>query len=312
MPEEMEEATPRGIWSGILSFGLVSIPVDLHSITHPRRHRMRMLGPEGERLQRRYYCPEHERVLQSDEIVRGYEEDDGSFIVVDDDEIAALEPKRSREVDLQRFVPADQLSPLYVKRSYLLLPGKDSQRAYRLLARIMEETERVGIGSFVMRGHTYVVAITSARGILRAQTLRQADEVRSPEDVGLPDPPDQIDRQRVRAFVEAIDSLSIEAFDPAITEDEDETTLLAAAREKQEEGDVVEVPEESDDEGSSVVDLMALLKERLLGPPSSAASSSTLHDQTRQELYERAQELGIAGRAKMTKEELIDAIAKSA
>src|SRR5207248_9487289 len=101
------------------------------------------------------------------------------------EEPAGLEPRQSRDIDLRQFVSADALDPLYFERAYYLAPAGDSPKAYTLLARIMERTKRAGIATFVMREREYLVALLAERGILRAETLRFADEVREPDEVGL-------------------------------------------------------------------------------------------------------------------------------
>lgn len=321
MPE-----TPRAIWSGILSFGLVSIPVELHSVVRPARTSLRMLGPDGGPLQRRYRCPAHDRLLEPEEIVRGHEEEDGSFLVVEDEELQALEPKRSREIELQRFVPRDQISPMHLVRPYLLLPAGENTKAYRLLAQTMDEAGRVGIATFVMRGHAYVIAISAHEGLLRGETLRYASELRGPEDVGLPPAPRRSDAARTRAFVEAIEAEPVVELEALLGGDEEADRVAALAREKQARGEVVEVDQDArpdgEDEEAGVVDLMQLLKERLLGGTEGAAGDgagpaqvarrrparAALEDKSRQELYREAQALELPGRSKMSKSELVEAL----
>lgn len=330
----MPERSSRALWSGVLSFGLVSIPVELHSVVRPSPIRMRMLGPDGTPLRRRYRCPRHERLLEPDDIVRGHAEEDGSFLVVTDEELEALDPKRTREIDLKSFVPREQLSPRLFDRAYVLLPGGQSAKAYRLLAHTLETADRVGIASFVMRDRAYTIAISAQQGLLRAETLRDASEVREPADVGLDDAPTRADRERVVAFERLIDAMPLERVD---LHDGSTEALLALAQEKQARGEAfrVDAPEsdESDDPAQSVVDLMQLLKERLAisdadapaasrprkGPvhasprathPSKAAPDrGALEHLTRQQLYERAQALDLPGRSKMSKAELVDALA---
>src|SRR5687768_2178685 len=179
-------ARSRSFWSGTITFGLVSIPVDLYSAHRPGRASLRMLSPDGTPLRRRYFCPKEGREVPAGELVRGYEVEPGEHVVVADEELEALEPRRSRDIDLTRFVPADEIDPMFFERGYVLAPAGESTKAYRLLAAIMEETGRAGIATFVMRGKEYLVAILAENGVLRAETLRFADEIRSPAAVGLP------------------------------------------------------------------------------------------------------------------------------
>ena len=110
MAAEPEAAPgPRAFWSGTLTFGLVSVPVDLFPAVHSRRIPLRMLGPDNQPLVRRYFCSADGKALTRDDIVRGYENDDGSFTVVADEELEALAPRKSRDIDLRRFVAREEL-----------------------------------------------------------------------------------------------------------------------------------------------------------------------------------------------------------
>jgi len=119
-------------------------------------------------------------------MVRGYEIETNKYIVVTDDELDRLAPEKTRDIDLRRFVDANAIPPLYFENAYFLVPASGSMKACRLLAATMEETQRAGIATFVMRGKEYLVAILSENGILRAETLRFSDEIRTPKDIGLP------------------------------------------------------------------------------------------------------------------------------
>jgi DNA end-binding protein Ku len=185
--EPREARGVRAFWSGTISFGLVSVPVDLHSAVRSQKPALRMLAPDGTPLARRYRCPEHDRDVDGDELVRGYEVEPGEHVVVTDEELEALAPRASRDIDLRKFVPLAQLDPFRFERAYVLAPQGDSVKAYRLLAEVMEREERAGIATFVLRGKQHLVAILARGGVLHAETLRFAGEVRSPESVGLPD-----------------------------------------------------------------------------------------------------------------------------
>ncbi|MDM7914027.1 MAG: Ku protein [Candidatus Eisenbacteria bacterium] len=178
---------PRPIWSGAISFGLVNVPVNLFPALRPHGVHLRMLDPSGTPLNRRYVSSNSGEPIDPDHIVRGYEVEKGKFVLVSDEELEALEPQRSREIDLRRFVDVSTIPPYYFERPYFLTPAGRSNKAYRLLAAVMEKEGKAGLATFVMREKEYLVAILWDGGILRAQTLRFADEIRSPEDVGLPE-----------------------------------------------------------------------------------------------------------------------------
>src|SRR5690349_11119472 len=187
MAEERDAApNPRAFWSGTLTFGLVSVPVDLYPAVRSRRTALRMLGSDDQPLVRRFFCSLDLKPLGQDDIVRGYENDDGSFTIVEDDELDALAPRKSRDIDLRRFVARDEIPRQMLERPYVLAPAGDSTKAYHLLAATMESSGRAGIATFVMRGKEYLAAIFAEGGTLRAVTMRFAAELRTPDDVGLP------------------------------------------------------------------------------------------------------------------------------
>src|ERR1043166_8197225 len=162
----------RPFWSGTLTFGLVSVPVDLYPGNRTNRAPLRMLGPKGEPLARRYYSEKTERDLDNDEMVRGYETDKDKYVIVTDEELERLAPEKSRDIDLRRFVELKEIPALYFDRSYFLAPAEGSEKAYQLLAETMEKEKLAGIATFVMRGKEYLVAIFPENGILRAEIGR--------------------------------------------------------------------------------------------------------------------------------------------
>src|SRR5688572_4969580 len=187
MAEAPEAApNPRSFWSGTLTFGLVSVPVDLFPAVRSRRIAFRMLGPDDQPLVRRYFCSADGKALTADDIVRGYENDDGSFTIVADEELDALAPRKSRDIDLRRFVKREEIPRQLLERPYVLAPGGESTKAYHLLAATMERTGRAGIATFVMRGKEYLAAIFAEGGLLRAATMRFVEELRTPAPIGLP------------------------------------------------------------------------------------------------------------------------------
>lgn len=230
-----------------------------------------MVDRDGTPLVRRYFCEKENRVLESHELIRGYEVKKNQFVVVKDRELEELAPEKSQEIDLKRFVGLEEIDPLYFQRAYFLTPDQGVTKAYRLLAESMQQSQRAGIATFVMRGKEYLVAIIAEKGILRAETLRFSDEVRSPEDIALPDEArieeTKPDKQRVKNFEKAIEALSTDTLDRELLEDPRSKKILERVQEKLDKGeDVIEVkkePEESTDQGGDVVDLMQVLKQSL-------------------------------------------------
>lgn len=280
MPET--STATRAFWSGTLSFGLVSIPVDLYAANRGRGFSLRMLGPDGQPLKRQYVCAREGKPLDRDELVRGFEVDEGEFVTVTKEELEALEPDKTRDIDLNRFVPRASISPAYFERSYYLVPSGNSTKAYRLLAATMEKTGQAGVATFVMRSKAYVIAIFAEGGVLAAETLRFADELRSADDVGLA-PPKKLDTKLVAHMKKIIENGKLDAFDPDALEGFHDTQaehLRALAEKKLKEGqdvsraeggeDAAAADAEGDDpedvlsEGEGkVIDLMQVLRRRL-------------------------------------------------
>jgi DNA end-binding protein Ku len=235
-----------------------------------------MLGPDGVPLGRRYVCPKDDRELTDEEIERGYEVRKGRFVVVTDEDLERLAPRRSRDVEITGFVPRDDVDPAYFVRSYYLVPSGGQAKAYHLLADTMQRKDRVALASFVMRGKSYPVAIFADAGVLRAEILRFGDELRAPRELGLPKPI-RPDRKRVARMTRAIGALAERSIDERELADEADQRLLALARAKQKRGEVVVAPEatEADDPaaeagesaGAEVVDLVQLIRDKLRTAP---------------------------------------------
>jgi DNA end-binding protein Ku len=254
----------RPFWSGTLTFGLVSVPVDLYPGNRTNRAPLRMLGPEGEPLARKYFSQKSGNDLDDEDMVRGFEYDKDRYVIVTDEELERLAPEQSRDIDLRRFVPLEDIPPVYFDRSYFLAPSEGSEKAYRLLAQTMEKEELAGVATFVMRGKEYLVAIFPENEILRAETMRFADEIRSPKEIGLPEKK-KVPAATVRKFENLIAKHSDKRLSLNELKDEQTEKLLKLVEKKRKQHkDIVEVdvPEE---EPGKVVDLMAALKKSLAG-----------------------------------------------
>lgn len=226
-----------------------------------------MLGPEGEPLARKYYAEKTERDLDADEIIRGYEVKPGKYVVVTDDELDRLSPEKTRDIDIKLFVPEETIPPIYFDRGYFLTPDASSEKAYKLLAEALEKEGKAGIATFVMRGKEYLVAIFSEHGILRAETMRFADELRSPGDIGLPKKP-KVPTATVRKFEKLISSKAKKQLPEAKLKDEYVERLLKLIKKKSSKrANVVEVDDAGahSSEPAKVIDLMAVLKKSLAG-----------------------------------------------
>jgi DNA end-binding protein Ku len=228
---------------------------------------MKLVDKSGHALGREYHCSKEGKKLTQDELVRGYETDSGKMVVITDEEFESVAPEMSGDIELRNFVPLEQIPPIYFNRPYFLAPSGKSTKAYHLLTATMEKAGRVGIGSFVMRGHEYLVAIVADNGVLRADTLRYADEIRTPETIGLPKQ-SKSTAAKVNQFVKVIDDLTRTDLDLSELEDQEAKALEKLAETKQKENeDVIHqrgLEQAEAEEGSAtVVDLMAVLRKSL-------------------------------------------------
>lgn len=325
-------AGPRPVWSGTITFGLVSVPVELFPGVRSTGPTLRMLAPDGTPLSRRYTCPAHGRDLEAHELIKGYELEDGSYVPVTDEELDSLAPRRSRDIELTRFVPRTELDEFGFDRAFVLTPSTESTKPYRLLARVLEDDRKAGIGSFVMRNKEHIVAILAEHGILMAQTIRFADEVRSPADVGLKGG-DDVPRDAVQAFAKAIEAGAAKSLERDELLDERSARLRDLVEKKLRKGeDVVDAPaaaaeDDVDGEGGEIVppDLFEAIRRRLHGigadeepapAPAperrprrrSAPRAEELSSLSKDELYARAKDLDVPGRSSMTKDQLVAAL----
>jgi DNA end-binding protein Ku len=259
--ERPEGARPQ--WSGTLSFGLVSIPVDLYPATRSGGVALRLLAADGTPLARRFYCPEDGKPVPYEHLVRGYEHAKGKHVVVTDEELEALAPEKSRDIDLRSFVARASLDPVYFERAFHLWPSGSSTKAYHLLADVLERTGRAGIGTFVMREREYPVAILAVDGLLRAQTLRFADEIRSTDALGLPRS-GRVPSAEVERFAKAIRKEARAGFDPEKLHNEGADALRKLAQQKaRSKSNLVQAPDEEAAGDAEVIDLMAVLQRSL-------------------------------------------------
>lgn len=262
-------------------------------------------------MQRQYVCPKDGKVLNRDDLIRGYEMNDGTLLTVHDDELTALAPDKTTDIMLKEFVRIEDVPISHFDRPYFLVPIGSSLRPYHLLARVMEDRGRAGIGTFVVRDKEYLIAILAEYGFLVAETLRFADEIRSPKDLGLPQP-EPPSPKKVKQFAASIKSLSRKSLNKTELNDTYAGALqrLVGKKRKSRE-DVVQLDTDEDAEPENVVDLVAVFRERMrqasrVDQPS--LDTSDLSDLSKDELYRRAQARKIPGRSKMSKEQLVQAL----
>jgi DNA end-binding protein Ku len=178
---------PRPIWSGSLSFGLVNVPVQMTSATRDLNLHFRQLHKkDGAPIEQRRYCSQDDAEVDWEEVGRGYELADEKQVVLTDEELASVQPEKTRTIDVEGFVDLEDVDPIYFDHAWFLVPAGDSQgtrRAYRLLVEVMESTDRAALGRFVMRTKEYLVLVRPREGLLSLTTMLFHDEVRPTKDI---------------------------------------------------------------------------------------------------------------------------------
>jgi DNA end-binding protein Ku len=313
----------RATWSGAISFGLVTVPVQMFTAVRSQTLRFRQLHAETKApVKQKRVDAETGEEVSYDDIVKGYEVPGGGYVVVDPAELAELDPDASRLVDIRDFVEQADIDPIYYDRPYYLAPdGEAAAKPYRLLTEAMERSGKVAIASFVMRNKEHLAAIRARDGLLVLSTMHHADEVADPSELDVSARLDDVEvRDReVEMARQLIDSLLTD-FDPHCYPDEHRARVEAYLEAKA-EGQEVEMPT-SDRETGNVVDLVAALEQSLErakggrepagdGGSSAGAGAGGGDDyasMSKRELYELAQQRDIPGRSGLTKDELVEAL----
>ena len=253
---------PSAIWTGSISFGLVTVPVKMISATRSQDVRFHQLEEgTGARIRYRRVSEQSGEEVPNERIVKGYEVEPGRYVVVENEEVAGLKPKASRQIEIEDFVDLADIDPVYFEQPYYLVPDKDNAKAYRLLSDVMEDLGKVAVGRFVLRSKEALVAIRPVDGVLVLETMRFADEVLAPDrEQPLAEPasePSDREKEMARQLV-----LSLTAdFDPEKYHDEYREELLALIDRKAAGEEIVAAPET--EEPAKVLDLMAALEASL-------------------------------------------------
>lgn len=297
-------------WSGAVSFGLVTVPVKLYTVVRTQRLRFRQLSPDT-------HAPVRQRLADSStgeevergEVVKGYELDDGRFVVVDPDELDELRPEASRLICIHAYVEQSDIDPVFYDRSYYLAPdGAVARRPYQLLAEAMDRIGQVAVATFVMRNREHLAMIRSRGGVLVLSTMHHAAEVMEPGELNLDVERGPASDSRELAMAEQLIGSMHDDFDPEAFPDRHRAKVLDFL-EARAEGRTVKFEADQTDQ-SNVVDLMAALEKSLQRAQSGSKSSpsSSYEPMTKAELYELARERDVAGRSSLSKAELIDAL----
>ena len=256
---------PRPIWQGVLSFGMVAIPVRLSLATESSaKVSFNMLCPEHQsRVNQKLWCPKGEHELKRNETVRGYEYEKGSYALFEEDDLKQLPLKSSKAIEIAGFVQDSELpGALYYQGAYYLEPQKNAAKPYLLLAKTLEKTGRVAIAKFALRERERLVSLRNlGDGALLLNTLHWPDEIRSAEDLDLPKDV-KISPAELKMAENLVDMMAT-TFDPSEFKDEYKEAVDRLVQAKVEKRDVVEAPEpEAEEARGDIIDLLKASVER--------------------------------------------------
>jgi DNA end-binding protein Ku len=253
---------PSAIWSGNISFGLVTVPVKLVSAVRSKDVRFNQLEEgTGARIRYRRVSEATGEEVPQERIVRGSEIAPGQYVVIEPDELDNLRPKASHTIDIAEFVELQEIDPIYFEQPYYLVPDRNAAKPYKLLLDAMTDLQRVAVGRVVLRGKEHLVAIRPLDGALCVETMRYADEVIPVESLdGLPGEdvsPNEKELEMARQLIEALAG----DFEPEKYHDEYREQVNELIEKKAAGEEIVAEP--MTEEPAKVVDLMAALEESL-------------------------------------------------
>lgn len=177
----------RSLWSGSVSFGLVSVPVKLYSATSPKSVKFNQLNAKtGARISQKRVDPSTGDEVAFEDIIKGYEITPDRYVTIEPEELDNLRPKQTKTIDLENFVPLADIDPMVYDKAYYIAPDTGAAKAYKLLVAVMESTDRVGIARFILRSKEQLVALRAVNGVLVASTMLFADEIND-DKVARPD-----------------------------------------------------------------------------------------------------------------------------
>jgi DNA end-binding protein Ku len=245
------------IWKGAMTFGLLSIPIRIYAAARAERTSLHQLHDKCHtRLRQPLFCPTCNRIVNRNEVIKGYEYEKGQYVTVDKADLKKITPESGRAMEILAFVKEEQIDPIYFDASYLALPEKEADKPYQLLLKTLEDTRRVGIAQFTMHQRQYTVFIRPRDGGITIHTMYFANEIRRVPGYGEKPKNLQLKPQEIKLAEQLVESLS-EDFHPEQYHDtyQDELKALVAAKQ---EGKTF--TEKAAPKHAKVIDMMDALK----------------------------------------------------
>jgi DNA end-binding protein Ku len=253
----------RPLRNATISFGLVSIPVRFYTATKSEDIHFNLLHQScGTRVNRKWWCPYHEEIVSSDELVRGYEISKNKYVTFSDEEIDALETDDNRALDITEFVDLHEIDPVFFEKAYYLGPAPGGGKTYKLLAAAMKKHDKVAVARWVAAGKEHVVVVRPYEQGLVLHTMYYADEVRDFSAIDIEDAP--IREKEVALAEMLIDELTEKKFNPLQFKDEYRQRLLDRIKAKA-HGKTIVAEEKEEEKGGEVIDIMEALRRSLEG-----------------------------------------------
>lgn len=268
----------RSIWKGAITFGLVNVPVKVYSATEDHDIRLHQVhDADGGRIRYQRKCEVCNKVIDFEHIDKAYEDGDKTVVLTAED-FSSLPQEKSHEIDVVEFVPNDQIDPMRFEKSYYLEPDSKSIKAYVLLRRTLEETDRTAIVQFALRQKTRLGALRAKGDVLTIQAMLWDDELREANFPAL-DERVAISDKELKMSASLVDSLA-DDFDPSQFADDYQLNLRKLIEAKLEKGDVIDTEatfgeEAGEDEGGEVIDLMEALRKSVEKNKKTSAKSTT-------------------------------------
>jgi len=262
----------RNIATATISFGLVSVPVQIFSSAESKASvSFNMLHKKcGSRVKQQYICPkDNDEVVPRDEMVKGYEFSKDQYVILTADEIKALEEKGTGTIDVQEFVPLDKVAREYVDKVYYLGANKGGERAYRLLAAALQETGMAAIGQYAARGRNQLILLRPKDGRLVMEQLHYADELRSTAEVEVPE--GDVKPMELTLAKQLIQQTATDTFEPAKYKDGRRERMLAEI-DKKVAGQEITMSEKPTESSGKIIDLMEALKASLASQQSASSA----------------------------------------
>lgn len=247
------------MWKGAVSFGLVTVPVRMYSATESHDLQFRQVrASDGSRIRYRRVAEADGEEVPYDQIAKGYETPDGRMVVLSEEDLASLPNKSSKEIEVDKFVPAEQIDPILFDKAYYLEPDKASAKSYALLRETLRDSDRMAVVTISVRSRMTMAVLRVHDDVIVLQTLLWPDEIRKPEFDTLTDVPEPSDREVKMAHL-LVESLS-EDFDPGEYEDDYAGAVEALVQAKI-AGGSVQAPTAAEESPGQVVDLLAALRQ---------------------------------------------------